>query len=368
MSVRRQHFVPQVYLKNWETAMSDKNGRRQYSGIYYYEKNKLEKGVSRNKDSILWEPRLYNVDYELSFMMRSYPEIEKDFIKQLKSKLDSRGVNAYYKGNSLIGDQALKIKFLHLEEWEFRYKKHPMNIASKKAIVNEIKSINSEVLEDALSRLIENNWDSTVHKFIDEMENTIPINGINEYRRIDENTVLDIVKLIFTLIGRNPKFDFLGILPKSVDILSCMMKEFDDGISYHVDKSLKLCHKSVWLGELYNAVFDVPKGYFHNMKTLAESDLQIILFKTGENQGRFITSDMPAFIHSSLAEETNMNGIYFPLSPNYLVMIGKGKKNSLREVNFRLANNLLIKKINMMILNNSNNAIVSDSKYLGYIL
>ena len=93
-----------------------------------------------------------------------------------------------------------------------------------------------------------------------------------------------------------------------------------------------------------------------------------MLYKCWENQGTFITSDKPAFEHISLVEATNFNSIICPLTPKYLMMVMKGESNSLRNVNFRRANNQLIRKLNNIILNNSQNAIVSDCKHLGYIL
>lgn len=84
----------------------------------------------------------------------------------------------------------------------------------------------------------------------------------------------------------------------------------------------------------------------------------MILFKTWDNQGSFITSDKPAFIHNLSVESTNNNSIICPLTPKYLVIIAKGERDSLSDVNFRMADNDLIKKFNMMILNHSNKAIV----------
>jgi len=252
---------------------------------------------------------------------------------------------------------------------EFRYKEPPMNLAKRKAILNDIKSIHSYVLENALDDVVEKKWQPTLDKFIHLMETTIPLNGVDEIRRIDENVVVDVVKMVIFLMCRNSEFDYLGILPRILGIFHTPLKEIA-GVENvtDVEDFLQLQRDAVWLKELYNGIFNVQNGYFHTMKTAAQGTLQIILFKTWENQGSFMTSDKPAFIHNSSIESTNMNSIICPLTPEYLVMIAKGDKNSLNDVDFRKTDNDLIKKFNMMILNNLNKAIVSNFKHLGYII
>jgi len=94
MSVKRQHYVPRVYLKNWETNVSSMiEPKKYFQGIYYYEKGDLETGDGKNKDSVFWEYRLYNINYELSFMIPYCPKIEEDYIAQIESKLAYRGVS-----------------------------------------------------------------------------------------------------------------------------------------------------------------------------------------------------------------------------------------------------------------------------------
>lgn len=370
MTVKRQHYVPQVYLKNWETRVSSKSEPRKYfQGIYYYEKDDLETGDGKNKNSVLWESRLYSIDYKLSFIIPSCPIIEKDYIAQIDAKLASRGVDAYFNGEVLKDKESLKKYFFKLDEWEFRYKEPSMKLAKRQATLNDIKSINSYVLENALDDVVEKKWQSTLDQFIHQMETTVPLNGVDEIRRIDENVVVDIIKMVIFLMCRNPDFDYLGILPK---ILNIFQKPLNDIAGTEntadVDEFLQMQRDAVWLKELYNGIFDVQKGYFYTMSTTAQSTLRMILFKTWDNQGSFITSDKPAFIHSLSVESINNNSIICPLTPKYLVIIANGEQDSLSDVNFRMADNDLIKKFNMMILNHSNRAIVSNFKHLGYIL
>ncbi|WP_010240363.1 DUF4238 domain-containing protein [Clostridium arbusti] len=84
MAIKRQHYVPQTYLKNWETKVSSKSEpSRYFDGINYFEKNDLSIGDERNIDSILWQPHIHTVDYKSSFMLRFLPQVEKDYIGQV---------------------------------------------------------------------------------------------------------------------------------------------------------------------------------------------------------------------------------------------------------------------------------------------
>lgn len=364
MSVKRQHYVPQVYLKAWETMVACKQTpNRYFDGIYYYEKSDLETGNGKNKDSVLWKPRIYTVNYDLSFIIPSCQKTQEDYIRQVAEKLKTRKVNAYYNGKVLETEQDLAENFLKLDEWEFQ-NNETADIPSKKKILNHIKQTNSYVIESALDSVVESKWEQTLNDFIDQMETTVPLNGIDEIRQINENTVLDVVKMIIFLICRNPEFDYLGIL-------TWLKEEFLDSLLIDDEdkrKIIKTQLDAVWLKEMYMGLFDIPKGYFNTLKQAAKSSFQIMLYKVWEDQGSFITSDKPAFEHISLVESSNLNSIICPLTPQYLIMIMRGESNSLKKVNFRKANHELIRKFNRIILNHAEKSIVSNCKHLGYIL
>lgn len=369
MPVRRQHFVPQVYLKNWETQVtSRREPNKPFKGIYYYEKSNLEIGDGKNKDSILWEPRLYTIGYDFSFILPSCPMIEKDYIKQVEEKLRARQVNAFFNSKKLKTRKELAKNFLKLDEWEFRYKQYPFNIARKTAILNDIKGINSYVIEHAFDSVIENKWQQSLDEFIYQMENTIPLNGVDEIRQIDINAVLEIVKMVLFLICRNPLFNYLGILPIIKQIVLDNLPESSVNEGEGKENFIQNQMDAIWLTEIYRGLFNVPKGYFHTLKETAQSSFQLMLYKCEQDQGTFITSDTPAFEHISLIESINLNSIICPLTPEYLIMIMRGEDNSLSNVNFRGANNALIRKLNRIILNHSQGVIVSNYKHLGYIL
>lgn len=370
MTVKWQHYVPQVYLKAWETqVVSKKEPNKPFRGIYYFEKVDLSTGDGRNKDSVLCASRIYTIKYNLSFIIPSCPMIEKDYIKQIEEKLNDRGVHAYFEGKKLKTRKDLAENFLKLDEWEFKYKPYPFNSAKKNAILNELKQTSSYVIENALDDFVEKKWEQTLNDFLYQMENTIPLNGIDEVRRISEDTVLEVVKMIIFLICRNPQFNYLGILPRIKKIvLDSLPEALDAEGSKARETFIQNQMDAIWLAEIYNGLFNVPSGYFHTIKKTAQNSFQLMLYKTHENQGEYLTSDTPAFEHISLVEIPNLNSIICPLTPQYILLLMKGESNSLRDVNFRLANTEVIRRLNRIILNHANTAVVSTQKHLGYIL
>ncbi len=371
MATKNQHYVPKVYLKAWETiVVSKREPKKPFQGVYYYEKDALETGDGRNRDTILYLPRLYNINSNLFFMIDKYSKIQEDVINQVITKLKDRKVDTFFQGNQLKVFSDFADNFYALDAWEFIHHERPGDTVSKKKIINEICDINSYVIENAFDNLVESKWEERVQKFIDLMEKTVPINGIDGLREIDKAMVLSVVEMVIYLICRNPEFDFNGLLPKVVDCFTAYLPNAEDDSKSALikDEFKKSQEDAVWLGELYNGLFRVSRGYFHLLKQTAQSDLQLILYKCYENDGSFLTSDKPAFENRSKVYAENYNAIYCPISPKYLLFMGTGEKHSLNKVDFRMADNNVIRTFNRIILNNSTKVIISDKKHLGYIL
>lgn len=85
-----------------------------------------------------------------------------------------------------------------------------MELKNKKAIINDIKSINSYVIEHGLDNVIEIRWESCLNEFINQIENTTLINSNGYIRQIDEKLVAEIIRMIIFLVCRNPDFDYWG--------------------------------------------------------------------------------------------------------------------------------------------------------------
>lgn len=58
MTTKRQHFVPRVYMKAWETQVETlKEPNKKFKGIYVIKDDSLGDGANRN--SVLWKPHLW---------------------------------------------------------------------------------------------------------------------------------------------------------------------------------------------------------------------------------------------------------------------------------------------------------------------
>lgn len=141
--------------------------------------------------------------------------------------------------------------------------------------------------------------------------------------------------------------------------------EFDDETREAIDG---LIH-GAWLAEIYKSLHGVKKGFFHSFVPNALQRCGLMLFKVrDEAEGSFLTSDNPAFIHSSCLEVNNANGMYFPLTPKYLLFIGLNSEGDASDMILRTIGNKDIRKINNIILNTATRSVISNYRRLGYLL
>ena len=97
MPTKKQHFVPRVYMKAWETQVeTHKEPDKKFNGIYVIKDGSTGDGANRN--SVLWKPYLYTINFKYSFifhvMLLSLP---KNIFQQSKGA----SLNKYHK-NELI--------------------------------------------------------------------------------------------------------------------------------------------------------------------------------------------------------------------------------------------------------------------------
>ncbi|MCR4620587.1 MAG: DUF4238 domain-containing protein [Clostridiales bacterium] len=90
---------------------------------------------------------------------------------------------------------------------------------------------------------------------------------------------------------------------------------------------------------------------------------QMILYKRCDDACTFITSDNPSFRHLSSVERQNTNGFYFPLNPDYLLMIAKGTEG-IEKIDYRLADDTTVRMINLKTANNKTKQLVAQQRYL----
>lgn len=219
MSVKNQHFIPQVYLKQWNV-----NGAGQ---VYCYKKENLSEAVPKNISKILCQSHTYTIGYDDCFFIDFLTEAKKDFSKQLESILKEYSAVAYFDGKE-IKDFYAAIDYLYrVDEWDFRKASDFHLLAPKKAIVARIKEIRSYILESRLDNYVEKKWSQSLNSFLQQL-NDRKDSYENEQIDIDSAVVDEIVSTMLIFMCRNPAFDCLGVFPWIKDLLLSAFNEQHD--------------------------------------------------------------------------------------------------------------------------------------------
>ncbi len=371
MATRFQHYVPQVYLRAWETKVcSIKEPKKKFNGVYYYQKDNLEIGDGRNTSSILAQYHTYTIDYDHTFVFNEMPEIAKDYGLKILNILNKHNAIAVYKDKELqtTEDVTSMNTFPFLIDWDFYKKDDFPNVARKKAIINDIKEIRSYVIENKLDDFLEKEWVKTRDDFILAVEKNSKYRTMNDVK-IEPILAIRLIYSMLLLMCRNPAFDCLGIFPRIghtfMNIFT--MNETDEE---EIKKSQEVVDRQLhaaWLGEIYKGLFQSEKGFCRVYAENIQEKCQLVLLRCLEKNGSFITSDNPAFIYINNVSRINRNGFYIPLTPQYLLLIGKGK-DDIGSMDVHTITNQGVKVYNSIILSKATNAIVSKNKYLGYLL
>ena len=356
---KKQHFVPRVYLKAWETKVeTKKEPQKKFNGVYYFGKSDTV-GEGATRETILWEPHLYTISFKQLYLAKECPKVYKFFVDEVFNLMRQNNPQPVYgkKGYSLIKTKRSIQKHLYeIDSWEFYY--DDGTTARKKALMSRFNDIRCYLLEESFNILFENNWEGVLQEFVDEVKNATPAPGLGLDRKISEKAAKDMMEFFFMMLCRSPQFDAMGVYTWMSDILKQ---------AFPCVKETNEMMNAVWFNELYKMFYKKGGGFYHTALAQAVDKCQFILFETYPNAGSFITSDNPAFQHISHVEVTNMNGYYFPISPNHILFIAKGS-NPVNVVSYRMANSDLIKKINRIIASHSREKIVSVEKERNKIL
>lgn len=378
MSIKKQHFVPRVYLKAWETQVETlKEPDKKFNGIYVIKEGSIGEGTNRN--SVLWKPHLYTISFKYSFICNSCPRVKSKFADMIYNLLRNGFKQPVYGklGYSIIKTKkSIKKHLNEIHNWKFYY--DDGNMARETAILNRIEALNCYILEDAFDDYIEKNWENTLNDFVDKVHNGMPVAIGRSERIIPEDIAKRMLSSFFILLCRNPKFDAMGIYTQIKDTIlypmfDSMCKENDESEKIDIEniewkEYTDELMTGIWYSELYRLFFKNSGGFYHNVVTLMLKGCQMILFETYENAGTFITSDNPAFEHrSSVVEKNNSTGLVFPISPKYLIFIAKGDEG-INVVDHRFANTDTIKKFNRIIYEHNTELIVSMSNNLNEVI
>lgn len=363
MATRDQHFVPRVYLRRWSPNDSEQ--------VYHFSKQDLSVGEPRNVSSILFERHTYTITFRDYFLLDYMPLVREDFATQIKKVLDNYFATAFYNGQELTGSMLVNPNSLaNVEQWEFRKKDNPELMAAKRGIVANIKEIRSYVLENALDDHVEKKWNPLLDTFLELLENRNKARTANEDICVDNVLIEKLVSMLLIFMCRNPDFDCQGIFPRVKGLLlSVFSTDAEDTARLDdVHDMINEQMRGAWLSQLYKALFTNDIGFFSEYLKRIKAHCQVTVLHCPPDAGSFITTDTPAFSFVCNVTKANYNAIYFPLTPEYLLLIGKGKNNSLSKLDYKTLTNKGLRRFNSIILSNAVQDVVSKQKYLGYLL
>ena len=217
---------------------------------------------------------------------------------------------------------------------------------------------------------MEKKWNLLVDTFLNQLEKGHKVRIADEDIRVDNELIEELISILLIFMCRNPKFDCHGIFPRIKDLLLSVFLP-NTGITSQTDDVCDMINEQMrgaWLSQLYKALFNDDIGFFSEYLKRIKERCQVTIIHCPPDVGSFITTDTPAFSFVCNVTKANYNAIYFPLTPKYLLLIGKGQKNSLNKLDYKTVTNKGLKHFNSIILFNATQDVVSSQKYLGYLL
>lgn len=365
MGKGNQHFVPRVYLKRWSPQGNN--------NVFYYKKPDLSIGQPRNVATILYGRHTYTITMDSYYVIDYMPEVKLDFSKQIADILKSYNVVAFCNGVCLDTEELLSASqnLSFLDNWEFR-KSDNVNctVPKKRAILENLKSIRSYRIETALDDFVEKKWNKILNDFISEIEVGYANRISDEDISVHASAIEGVIATLLLFMCRNPQFDCQGIFPSIESmLLSMLLKDVsNEAEKEEIHQYVKEQIRGAWLSQVYKALFNNDVGFFSEYFRKIKERCQVTIMRCPEDNGSFLTSDNPAFSFVSYATKANYNAIYFPLTPKYLLAIGRGKQYSLDKIDVKTVTNKGVKSFNKIILSKANESVVSNKKYLGIIL
>ena len=211
MPTKRQHFVPRVYMKAWETTVeTSKEPDKKFNGVYAFNNSNIGEGANRN--SVLWKPHLYTINFKFSYICRSCPKVKNEFVSKIYDLLRTgfrRPIYGKLDYSIIKTKNSIEKHFFEIDDWEFYY--NDGNLASKSSIKNQIEELNCYILEDSFDNFWENNWENVYNKFIVSVHNGTPIGLGKSERIIPIDIANDMLTSFFMMLCRNPNFDAMGV-------------------------------------------------------------------------------------------------------------------------------------------------------------
>lgn len=386
MAKKKQHFVPQVYMKAWQTSVEMKStSGKLLPGVYHFEGEAMI-GEGVNRKSVLWMPHLYTVRFaEHMFISKSCSKIKADFVEQIHSILNAR--DGGQKGYAKCGRHIVKSKkdidkyFYDIDDWKFFY---VAGGSAGSSYRNAIDNINSYIIENGFDELFESEWEVVRDQFIAEVQKGIIVSRQDGTVLISKESAEKMLRMFFMMLCRNPNFLATGVYrnikeslldPIYRDCAKVWVKDSEEELSEEkireaeelANKESKNMMTAIWYSELYRMMFKNSGGFYHRVMSAALDGCQMMLFETYNGAEHFITSDNPAFEYRNNVTANNENAYVFPITPHCLLYICKGS-NPINVIPYRRADTKTVKHFNRMIANNKTEKIIADKKDLRQLL
>lgn len=357
MPPKNQHFVPRVYLKNWESEQC-MEGEPQ-KGVFVFDK----KTNARNKkatDSILSNNHTYTISFDYSFIAARCPAVRDDFGAAISKLLDEEGVSVWCDGTALNTPKQLSDNMHLIDSWQMKYSDSLLQAPEKK-IRNMIQQLRSYVLEDKFSERMENLWQRCLDNLIcyigeanEEVESGVKL-------VIPKEMSFMLIDLTLLMLIRNPIFDGFGVFPQ-VDRLvfdGVMKPSLTEAERNNLEKARKEQLRGLWLAEVYRALFQEEKGTYANVYSMINDRLNLIIFGIRDDvYDTFLTSDNPCFVYINNVSRENRNAIYFPLCPKLLLVFGRGACD-IESIEYKMLDRPEILNMNRIIANNASKYVIS---------
>ena len=161
MATRKQHYVPKVYIKAWETQVETrKEPQKQFVGVYQFNDGDTV-GDGCTRDVILWKPHLYTISFRQLFLAQECPRVYNYFAEMVYESMIYNDPKPVYGklGYSIIKTKRSVHKHLYeIDNWDFYYEDG--TTARKNGLLNRFNDIRCYLIEDSFSSIFESKWDS----------------------------------------------------------------------------------------------------------------------------------------------------------------------------------------------------------------
>lgn len=135
-------------MKAWETQVeTSKEPEKKFQGIYVIKDGVVGEGA--NRESVLWKPHLYTINFKYSFICNSCSKVKTHFVEMIYEFLRKgfeQPVYAQYGYSIIKTKKSIQKHFFEVHDWEFYYEDG--NVARKKSILNQIEEFNCYIHSD----------------------------------------------------------------------------------------------------------------------------------------------------------------------------------------------------------------------------